>query len=82
MTVAGAHDYEEVFRDVFPRPGTPGIESRVTQIREMDPVTPGPNQYPNGYVAYMHELGQRVNPLTGRGVQGKADPFAHIELPG
>ncbi|MCP3883631.1 MAG: hypothetical protein GY701_35295, partial [Sulfitobacter sp.] len=63
-------------------PGTSGIDPRVTQIRVMDPVTTGPYQYPNGYVAYMNEAGQTVNPLTGRTVLDNADPFAHIELPG
>jgi hypothetical protein len=63
-------------------PGTAGIDPRVTQIRVMNPLTTGPHQYPNGYVAYMNEAGQTVNPLTGRTVLDNADPFAHIELPG
>ena len=57
--------------------GTPELDPRVTGIRVMDPVTTGKYQYPNGYVAYMNEAGQTVNPLTGRTVL-PSDPFAHI----
>ncbi len=46
----------------------------------MGPVTSGPYQYPNGYVVYMNEVGQTVNPLTGQTISN-SDPFAHIELP-
>ncbi|MBL1079597.1 SHOCT domain-containing protein [Nocardia sp. 2] len=65
----------------YPIPsGTAGLDSKVTSIRVMDPVTTGKYQYPNGYVVYMNKSGQTVNPLTGRTVSN-ADPYAHIELP-
>jgi len=60
--------------------GTPGIDSRVVQIRVMDPLTTGPYPTPNGRVSYMNQTGQTVNPLTGQPV-AKSDPFAHIGLP-
>jgi hypothetical protein len=43
----------------------------------MDPVTTGKYEYPHGYVAYMNEAGQTVNPLTGRTVL-PSDPFAWV----
>ena len=61
--------------------GTSGLDPRVTSLRVMDPVTAGKYQYPNGYIVYMNESGQTVNPLTGRTISN-ADPFAHIPLPG
>jgi len=60
--------------------GTQGLNSRVVEVRLMDPVTKGPNQYPNGYVVYMNAAGQSVNPLTGRTTVGKADPYAHLPI--
>lgn len=60
--------------------GTAGLNSRVTSIRVMDPVTTGPYQYENGYVSYMNQSGQTVNPLTGQTVS-PSDPWAHIPLP-
>jgi RHS repeat-associated protein len=60
--------------------GTPELDPRVKSIRVMDPLTTGKYQYPNGYVAYMNEQGQTVNPLTGQTVQ-PSDPLAHIGLP-
>jgi RHS repeat-associated protein len=60
--------------------GTPELDPRVAQIRIMDPVTAGKYQYPNGYAVYMNNIGQTVNPLTGR-VISNSDPFAHIGLP-
>jgi hypothetical protein len=45
----------------------------------MDPVTTGRYQYPRGYVVYMNEMGQTVNPLTGETIAA-SNPFAHIEL--
>lgn len=59
---------------------TDGLNSRVTQVRVMQPVTTGKYQYPNGYVVYMNNGGQSVNPLTGQTL-GKADPYNHIPLP-
>ncbi len=65
----------------YPIPqGTAGLDAKVTSIRVMDPVSTGKYQYPNGYVVYMNNSGQTVNPLTGRTVSN-ADPYAHIELP-
>jgi len=58
-------------------PSQPGIDPRVMSIRVMEPT----NLYPNGYVVYMNEIGQTVNPLTGRTVSGFSDQFAHIPLP-
>ena len=46
----------------------------------MDPVTTGKYHYPNGYVVYMNEQLQTVNPLTGK-VIPPSDPYAHIALP-
>ena len=60
--------------------GTRGLNSRVVQVRVMDPVTTGPYQYPNGYVVYMNRTGQSVNPLTGQTVS-RADPYNHIPIP-
>ena len=60
--------------------GTSGLDSRVASLRIMGPVTTGKYQYPNGYVVYMNESGQTVNPLTGQTISN-SDPFAHIPLP-
>jgi hypothetical protein len=57
--------------------GTTGVDSRVTQMRVMDPT----GRYPDGYVVYMNKGGQTVNPVTGRTTVGKADPYGHVELP-
>lgn len=62
-------------------PGTPELNSRVTGIRVMDPVTSGQYQYPNGYVSYLNKSGQVVNPLTGETLVEKSDPLWHIPLP-
>jgi len=59
---------------------TPGIDSRVTSLRVMDPTTEGRYVYPNGYATYMNADGQTVNPLTGRTIPN-TDPWAHIPLP-
>lgn len=61
--------------------GTSGIDPSVTQIRAMDPLTTGAHEYPNGYVAYMNQTRQTVNPLTGQ-TSANSDPFVHIPLPG
>ncbi|CAL9331958.1 hypothetical protein SUDANB178_00086 [Streptomyces sp. enrichment culture] len=47
----------------------------------MDPVTKGPYQYPKGYVIYMNEGGQTMNPLTGQFGIPKSDPYNHIPIP-
>lgn len=65
---------------VYDVPGGMGLNSRVTQVRVMNPVTTGKYQYPNGYVVYMNRTGQTVNPLSGR-VVANSDPYAHIPLP-
>ena len=46
----------------------------------MDPTTSGPYPYPDGSVVDHNEIGQRVNPLTGRTI-APSDPLAHIPLP-
>jgi hypothetical protein len=56
-----------------------GLPNNYVKVRVMDPVNTGKNQYPNGYVVYMNQAGQSVNPLTGQTV-GKADPYSHIPL--
>jgi RHS repeat-associated protein len=63
------------------KPGTEGIDPKVTQMRVMDPVTRGRYQYPNGYVVYMNNDGKTVNPLTGLGGLPNSSPWAHIPLP-
>ncbi len=56
--------------------GGHGLDPRTTDVRIMDPVTTGKNQYPDGYVSYSNGSGQAVNPYTGQTV-GKADPWWH-----
>jgi len=56
--------------------GGHGLDSRVTGVRIMDPVTSGKYQYPDGYITYMNETGQSVNPWTGQ-VVSNSDPWAH-----
>ncbi|MEU3954450.1 polymorphic toxin-type HINT domain-containing protein [Streptomyces achromogenes] len=58
-----------------------GLHERVAYVRVMDPVTKGPYQYPNGYVIYMNEGGQTMNPLTGQVGIPKSDPYNHIPIP-
>jgi len=60
--------------------GTEGLDPRVVEVRVMDPVTSGKYQYPNGYVSYLNEAGQAVNPLTGQTI-AKKNPYWHIPLP-
>jgi hypothetical protein len=50
------------------------LDSRVTGIRVMDPVTSGKYVYPHGYVSYFNELGQAVSPFTGRTI-APSDPL-------
>ncbi|MDR1386710.1 MAG: DUF6531 domain-containing protein [Propionibacteriaceae bacterium] len=61
------------------QPGTPGLDPRVSYIRIMEPTTTGKYPYPTGRATYMNEIGQTVNPLTGRTIP-PTDPFAHIPL--
>ncbi len=56
--------------------GGNGLDTRVTGVRIMDPVTTGKYPYPNGYVSYMNEGGQTVHPHTGQTISN-ADPMAH-----
>ena len=55
------------------------LDSRVTGVRIMDPVTSGKYLYPNGYVSYENGLGQTVNPFTGQTI-APSDPFWHWAL--
>jgi hypothetical protein len=56
-----------------------GENGQVNGFRMMDPTTPNGASpgYPNGYGAFFNELGQTVNPFTGR-TMPKTDPYAHI----
>jgi RHS repeat-associated protein len=65
---------------IYDVPTGMGLNSRVTQVRIMNPVDTGAYQYPNGYVVYMNITGQTVNPLTGQTV-ANSNPYAHIPLP-
>jgi RHS repeat-associated protein len=56
--------------------GGRGLESSVSSVRIMDPVTTGQYPYPNGYVSYANSRGQAVNPFNGETV-GKASPWWH-----
>ena len=58
--------------------GGNGLNSRVTGVRIMDPVTTGKYPSPNGYITYMNAEGQTVNPWTGQTISN-ADPWAHWE---
>jgi RHS repeat-associated protein len=64
--------------------GGPGLNSKVTGVRIMDP-TPAKGKapaYPNGAVSYNNTSSpknQTVNPQTGQTVP-KSDPSAHIQL--
>lgn len=58
-----------------------GLHERVAYVRVMDPVTKGRFQYPNGYVIYMNEGGQTMNPITGQVGIPKSDPYNHIPIP-
>ena len=50
--------------------GGNGLNSRVTGIRIMDP-TP---RYPKGYVVYMNNMGQTVDPFKGKTTVSPSDP--------
>ena len=62
-------------REVAPAWRTVEIELIETVIAAIEE-NPG-----DGYVVFMNEVGQTVNPWTGRTTVGKSDPFAHIDLP-
>nr|WSX77621.1 polymorphic toxin-type HINT domain-containing protein [Streptomyces sp. NBC_00899] len=57
-----------------------GFHKTVRYVRVMDPVTGGPHPYPNGYVSYLNDGGQIINPITGQTLT-KADPYWHIAIP-
>ncbi|MGC1344499.1 MAG: RHS repeat-associated core domain-containing protein, partial [Candidatus Binataceae bacterium] len=50
-----------------------------TTMRVMGPVTEGEYQYPNGYVAFQNETGQKIDPNTRRTIP-EDDLLAHIPL--
>ena len=62
-------------------PGEQGLDSRVTKFRIMDPTAGGPYPQTNGYLSYLNEKNQAVNPHTGQTVS-KKDPYWHIPLEG
>ncbi|MFF8679377.1 polymorphic toxin-type HINT domain-containing protein [Streptomyces sp. NPDC015237] len=57
-----------------------GFHKTVRYVRVMDPTTSGPHPYPNGYISYLNEAGQIINPITGKTVT-KSDPYWHIAIP-
>src|SRR5438128_10396834 len=61
--------------------GGHGLDSRVSEMRIMDPVPPRGQSagYTGGYVTYSNAVGQSVNPYTGRTV-AQADPIRHIPI--
>jgi hypothetical protein len=61
--------------------GGHGLDSRVSDVRIMDPTPPRGRSpgYEGGYVTYENRLGQGVNPHTGRTVPN-SDPSRHIPL--
>lgn len=61
-------------------PGWPGVHPRVTRVRVMDP-TPAASKYPypKGYVSYMNDDKQAVDPRTGRTIS-PSNPYWHIEM--
>ena len=61
-------------------PGFPGVDPRVTRIRVMDP-TPSTSRYPypKGYVSYMNDDKQAVDPRTGQTIS-PSNPYWHLEL--
>jgi hypothetical protein len=70
---------------IYPiKPGSGTLDPRVTQIRVVDPDSPmAPDlpRYPDGYVVYMNNMGQTVNPYSGQTTKLKTDPMAHFKLP-
>ena len=55
--------------------GGNGLNDAVTGVRIMNPTS----RYPNGYVTYMGNGRQGVNPITGRTIPN-SDPMRHIRL--
>lgn len=56
--------------------GGHGLDSSVSSVRIMDPVTTGKYTYPNGYASYSNGAGQTVNPFTGQTV-GRSSEWWH-----
>ncbi|RSS60534.1 hypothetical protein EF912_09720 [Streptomyces sp. WAC07061] len=57
------------------------LHPNVAYARVMDPVLTGPNPKPKGYVNYMNDIGQTINPVTGKAGLAKDDPYNHIPIP-
>jgi RHS repeat-associated protein len=55
-----------------------GLDSAITTLRMMDPVTSGKYQYPDGYGVYQIGTGQGADPSTGQTVPNSS-PLRHIE---
>ncbi|MEU3826595.1 polymorphic toxin-type HINT domain-containing protein, partial [Streptomyces sp. NPDC029080] len=57
-----------------------GFHKTVKYVRVMDPGTSGGRFYKNGYISYINDAGQIINPFSGQTLT-KADPYWHIEIP-
>jgi len=55
-------------------------QRRSAQVRIMDPMTNGNDEYPHGYAASMNAQGRTVNPLTGETAL-RTEPYAHTPRP-
>lgn len=56
-----------------------GLHKSVRYVRVMDPTTTGKFPQPTGYITYANDMGQFINPLTGKTV-GPSDPYWHISI--
>ncbi|WP_103533739.1 polymorphic toxin-type HINT domain-containing protein [Streptomyces sp. SM11] len=56
-----------------------GFHKSVKFVRVMDPVTSGKYQYPNGYITYANEVGQFINPHTGKTIDKFSD-YWHVPI--
>jgi hypothetical protein len=65
---------------IYPLEASGALNSRVTQIRVMDPVLTGKYIYPNGYVSYLNKWNQVVDPFTGSAKISRDNPLWHIEM--
>lgn len=73
--LATANNLKGWFYDIKPaEAAAAGYHKSTRYVRVMNPVTSGPHSYPNGYVSYLNEGGQIINPITGKTVV-KSDPF-------
>ncbi|WP_370614483.1 hypothetical protein [Mumia sp. Pv 4-285] len=57
----------------------PDFDRRVKKIRIMDPKYQDEFAYPGGYSSYLNEIGQVVDPFTGRTIR-KDNPLWHIPI--